>query len=125
MLPATPDSVRRLRHAVADFASECGVPDPPLSGVRLAVSEAVTNVVVHSYRQQPTPGDIELEATIRDGALHVTVADRGLGFEPRPDSPGAGFGLPLIEQVSDGVEVRDREPTGTEFRFWFALPVDR
>lgn len=120
---ATPEAVGQLRHAVAAFASDLGVPDPPLSSVRLAVSEAVTNVVIHSYREQPTPGDVELEAEVRSGALHITVADRGLGFGPRVDSPGAGFGLPIIEQVSDGFEVRSREPSGAEFRFWFRLPV--
>lgn len=123
-VPATPASVGQLRHAVATFASGLGVPDPPLSSVRLAVSEAVTNVVIHSYREQSSPGDVELEASVRSDALHITVSDRGLGFGPRADSPGAGFGLTIIEQITDGLEVTEREPNGAEFRFWFNLPTD-
>lgn len=120
-IPATPESVGRLRHAVADFASGLGVPDPPLSAVRLAVSEAVTNVVMHGYREQSTPGEVELEAAVRDDALHISVRDRGLGFKPRSDSPGAGFGLPIIAEVTDEFEVRDRRPRGTELHFCFKL----
>ena len=114
----------QLRHAVADFASGRGVPDPPLSSVGLAVTEAVTNVVLHSYREQPAPGDVELDAAIRDNALHITVRDSGLGFRSRFDSPGAGLGIPIIIGVTDGFEIRDREPSGTELRFHFALPVE-
>ena len=118
---ATPESVGQLRHAVADFASRLGVPDPPLSSVRLAVSEAVTNVVMHSYRDQSTPGDVELDAEVRSAALHITVRDRGLGCQPRFDSPGAGFGLPIIATVTDEFEIRNREPNGTELHFSFNL----
>lgn len=121
-MPATAESVGELRHAVATFASTLGVPDPPLSAVRLAVSEAVTNVVMHSYREQQEPGDVELEAAIRNGALHIAVRDGGLGFGPRTDSPGAGFGLTIIEQITDGLQVRSLEPSGAEFSFWFQLP---
>jgi anti-sigma regulatory factor (Ser/Thr protein kinase) len=120
-VPATPESVAELRRAVVDFACQQGVGDPPLSSVRIAVSEAVTNVVVHSYREQPTPGDVELRAEIRAGELHITVSDRGLGFNPRFDSPGAGLGLPVLAQITDGFEIRNREPRGTEVRFHFTL----
>ena len=118
--PATPEAVGQLRHAVADFASKLGVADPPLSSVRLAVSEAVTNVVMHSYRNS-SHGDVELDAEIRSAALHIAVRDRGLGFAPRADSPGAGFGMAIIAEVTDGFDVRNREPNGTELTFHFRL----
>ena len=46
--PAAAESVSQLRQAVADFAYEHGVTEPRLSDIRLAVSEAVTNAVVHA-----------------------------------------------------------------------------
>jgi serine/threonine-protein kinase RsbW len=120
-VPATPTSVGELRRAVVDFASESGVGDPPLSSVRHAVSEAVTNVVVHGYRERPTPGHVEVDAEIRKDELHVTVRDSGLGFQPRVDSPGAGLGLPIIAQVTDSFEFRNRQPSGTELHLCFKL----
>jgi serine/threonine-protein kinase RsbW/stage II sporulation protein AB (anti-sigma F factor) len=115
--------VPRLRHQVGDFADQAGVPDPPLADVRLAVSEAVTNVVVHGYRNDPQPGTIEIVAAWSEEELRVTVCDTGEGCTPRLDSPGLGMGLPIISQVTDGFELRKREPRGTELRMCFRIPA--
>src|SRR5579875_605113 len=48
-LPAIPDSVRAIRGLVTDLARRAGAHDEQLDAVRLAVSEAATNVVLHAY----------------------------------------------------------------------------
>jgi anti-sigma regulatory factor (Ser/Thr protein kinase) len=90
--------------------------------VRLAVSEAVTNVVIHSYRDDPEPGNIEITAAWSQEQLRVIVSDNGQGCTPRHDSPGLGMGLPIIAQVTDGFELRNREPRGTELHMCFRIP---
>jgi serine/threonine-protein kinase RsbW/stage II sporulation protein AB (anti-sigma F factor) len=113
--------VPELRRAVRDFASSNGVADPPLADIGLAISEAVSNAVVHSYRSDPEPGSVEVAARWTGSELRLVVADHGLGYGPRTDSPGIGLGMPLIAAVCDGVEIRPREPRGTEIHMCFSL----
>jgi anti-sigma regulatory factor (Ser/Thr protein kinase) len=97
------------------------VPAEALHGVRLAVSEAVTNAVLHGYRDLPQ-GDVTVSAEAEDAHLRVVVTDDGVGLAPRPDSPGAGFGLPLIAEVADSVAVSPgRDGHGTVLSMTFEL----
>jgi anti-sigma regulatory factor (Ser/Thr protein kinase) len=103
--PALPESVAVVRAALVDFAMRIGASQATIAAVELAVSEAVTNVVVHAYRDAAEPGVVEVAAARASGELCVIVADAGSGLRPRPDSPGLGLGLGLIAQVSDGVDL--------------------
>jgi serine/threonine-protein kinase RsbW len=89
--------------------------------VRLAVSEAATNVVVHAYRDAPKAGEIELAASLAGGELWVIVADSGSGLRARRDSPGLGLGLGLIAGVADGIDLVQRAGGGLELRMRFGL----
>ena len=121
-LPATPDSVGRLRREVAEFARRNGASDRSLEAVNLAVSEALTNVVVHAYRGDAAPGPLLVVVTVRDRALLVTVADEGCGMAPREDSPGLGLGLGLIRRLADTLEITSRlARPGTVLRITFGL----
>jgi serine/threonine-protein kinase RsbW len=121
-LVATADSVGRLRRAVAEFAAGHGASDRSLESVNLAVSEALTNVVVHAYRDAAAPGPILVVAAVRDRALIVTVADEGCGMTPRDDSPGLGLGLGLMSRLADTFEVTPRAArAGIVLRMAFAL----
>jgi hypothetical protein len=91
----------------------------------MAVSEAVSNVVLHGYRDDPAPGVVEVDADLTDEELLIVVADHGAGFSPRSDSPGAGLGLSLIKAMADDVQVRRRRPRGTELRVKFKLHAPR
>ena len=117
---AVPDCVPALRNAVVAFAEKAGVPEPPLENLRLAVSEAITNVVLHGYPADET-GSVEVHAETTRDRVRVTVADRGTGYAPRLNSPGAGLGMPIIAAVADAVEIRHREPSGTEVELSFRL----
>jgi serine/threonine-protein kinase RsbW len=118
-LPARPENVAVARHAIGGFADVLDVPDQTLADVKLAVTEACTNVVVHAYPDGEGP--ITLRATVEDGVLRVVVVDRGRGILPRADSPGLGLGLPLIATLAESLELGTGEDNETEVRMAFRL----
>ena len=122
-LPAVPSSVTALRHAVADFVVDAGVGEPVLTGVKLAVSEAVTNVVVHAYVGAERPGEVRVRASVSDDEVLVTVSDDGCGMVPRLDSPGLGVGLPFIAHTADTLDIDHNDGGGTELRMTFRIAV--
>jgi anti-sigma regulatory factor (Ser/Thr protein kinase) len=118
-LRAQPDQIRVIRAEVRDFALEHGAADP--DAVALAVSEAVTNAVVHAYVDAPEPGEIEVIAQrVGDDRLEIFVCDDGRGMLPRHDSPGVGLGLPLVATLAESFEVQARTGGGTQVRMAFA-----
>jgi serine/threonine-protein kinase RsbW len=77
-----------------------------IDDLRLAVTEACTNVVRHAYESE---GTIDVVVRPRGDALEVVVADEGRGIGPSPDTAGPGLGLPLIAALADTLEIeRDR-----------------
>jgi len=122
-LPAVPASVPRARGAVHAWCQDLGVTPERRGEICLALTEACSNVVQHAYRPPSrVPGELEVEAAPEQAALVLTVRDYGLGLRPRPDSPGAGLGLPLMAALCDGVEVRrTEEPPTTELVLRFAV----
>ena len=117
--PAEPAAVASLREAAATEAERLGADADAVAAVRLAVSEAATNVVVHAYADAPAPGEVRLHVAREDGELVVTVTDDGAGLRPREDSPGLGLGLPLLAQVAADLEVRTPPGGGTEIQMRF------
>jgi serine/threonine-protein kinase RsbW len=122
-LPAVPSSVTALRSDVAAFVAEAGIEDPLLGGIKLAVSEAVTNVVMHAYVGAERPGEVRLRAQVRAGEVQVTVSDDGVGMVPRLDSPGLGVGLPFIAHLADALDIEHGTNGGTRLNMTFRLAV--
>jgi serine/threonine-protein kinase RsbW len=118
-LPARPENVAVARHAIGGFADVLDVADQTLADVKLAVTEACTNVVVHAYPNGEGP--ITLRATVDAGVLRVVVADEGRGILPRADSPGLGLGLPLIATLAESLELGTGDNEETEVRMTFRL----
>src|SRR4051794_8246560 len=117
---ATADQVAVLRRAVTEYAEQVGVPGGRLGDVRLAVSEAATNAVLHAYRDRD-PGEIRVAAEVLDdGHLKITIEDDGFGPLPRPDSPGLGLGLPTIASVADAVELSAGRAAGARLCMQFS-----
>jgi serine/threonine-protein kinase RsbW/stage II sporulation protein AB (anti-sigma F factor) len=119
--PAVPASVAEARSAVSAFAAASGATSDALAAVSLAVSEAVTNAVLHAYLDREEPGPVLVRARCESDIVVVEVADEGRGMLPRTDSPGLGLGLPLIAQMTESLEVHDRDGGGTEIRMAFSL----
>jgi serine/threonine-protein kinase RsbW/stage II sporulation protein AB (anti-sigma F factor) len=95
-LPAVPASIKRARDAVGSLANKVGA---PVGDVRLAVSEAVTNAVVHAFRGG-SAGTVTVDAHVARDRLVVVIADDGGGMRPNPDSGGLGLGIPLITRLA-------------------------
>jgi serine/threonine-protein kinase RsbW len=92
--PAVPSTVAVVRRTVGALAQAHGASPERVDSVRLAVSEAVTNAVVHGYPDGS--GEVRVTAmTVREQLL-VVVEDDGRGIDERAESPGLGLGLPLI-----------------------------
>jgi anti-sigma regulatory factor (Ser/Thr protein kinase) len=103
-LPAVPSSVGAMRHHAAAFAMAAGVPDSVTHAVELAVSEMVTNVVIHAYVGRE-PGRVSVRCQGDAERITVEVADDGVGVAPRDDSPGVGHGLALVGGLANTLEV--------------------
>jgi serine/threonine-protein kinase RsbW len=120
-LPARPENVAVARHAIGGFADVVDMPDQTLADVKLAVTEACTNVVVHAYPNGDGP--MGLRASVDAGVLRVVVVDEGRGILPRADSPGLGLGLPLIATLAESLELGTGTNEETEVRMSFRLDV--
>ncbi|HKH39008.1 MAG TPA: ATP-binding protein [Rubrobacter sp.] len=106
-LAPEPEVVTTARHNL-DRLTDL-LPPEKVEGVRLVVSELVTNSILHAGL---SPNDqISLTVRVSAGSVRGSVCDSGPGFEvpsePRPQ-PGlrGGWGLPIVETISDrwGVE---------------------
>jgi serine/threonine-protein kinase RsbW len=123
-VPAIPENVAAIRHAVTGVARRAGAGERAQGDVALAVGEACGNVVLHAYPPGDT-GPLVVEARVLDRELEVVVVDEGRGLVPRPDSAGLGLGLPLMTTLARSVNVAGGpEGRGTTVRMTFALDDD-
>lgn len=120
LLHARAENVAIVRHALGALGEVLEVDEQKLSDIRLAVTEACTNVVVHAYPDDQG-GPLEVLATLLGDELLVVVRDEGQGIAPRPDSPGLGLGLPLIASLAESVQLGHDARERTEVRMTFSL----
>jgi serine/threonine-protein kinase RsbW len=125
-VPARPENVALARQALAGLCEALPTSPKVLADVKLAVTEACTNCVVHAYPNGLGENAVfEVEADPGDGELLVIVRDYGRGISPNTESPGLGLGLPLIAALSRTVEFRGGSSvSGTEVIMSFGLDDD-
>lgn len=110
------------RVAVSAFSSQLDMTVEELGDIKTVVSEAVTNCIVHAYRD--TIGKIYITcAVFEEGVIRITVRDRGCGIEnvskarePLYTSGGgdrSGLGFSVMESFSDKLRVRSKVGVGT------------
>jgi anti-sigma regulatory factor (Ser/Thr protein kinase) len=106
-LPAVPSTVGQMRRRAVAFASGLGASREITDAVAIAVSETVTNAVIHAYvGREPGPVRVRCEG---DGErLMVEVVDEGVGIAARDDSPGVGQGLALVGALAQTLDVAPR-----------------
>jgi serine/threonine-protein kinase RsbW len=125
-MPARPEGVAVIRQALAGMADALDVDAAVLADMKMAVSEACTNVVVHAYGDGD--GMLEVEMAADDVGLTIRVRDQGRGFRPEVNParevPALGLGLPLIAALSDAFEVDGSSGAGTEVRMRFMYARD-
>ena len=120
-LPAEPAAAALARQAVTRFARAHGAINGTVADMALAVSEAVTNAILHAYRDRPVVGELVVLGQRDGNELRILVCDTGDGVSPRVDSPGLGLGLAIIGRLARSMEVRERPGGGAEICMRFAL----
>jgi serine/threonine-protein kinase RsbW len=118
-VPALPEHVAVVRRTLESVAGVLGIGADVIEDVRLAVTEACTNVVRHAYEEGE--GTIEVVLKPRTGALEIVISDEGRGMGPSPDTDGPGLGLPLISTLADSVELRPGRRGGSRLAMTFRL----
>jgi anti-sigma regulatory factor (Ser/Thr protein kinase) len=116
-VPARPENVATVRHVVTALAQRTGMPPSLVDDVRLAVTEACTNVVRHAYRG--SEGPIEVAVDSSGGRLTLVVSDRGVGMSPNPDGGGPGLGLTMIAALADSLSIEQSPDRGSRLRMCF------
>ena len=116
-LPARAENIALVRHVIGALAESLALPEKTIEDIRLAVTEACTNVVRHAYRDREGPLEIVIEPTPE--CLTVIVADRGPGILPNPASEGPGLGLPLIAALTDSLEIEHSPQRGSRLSMEF------
>ena len=118
-LPARPENVAVIRHVLGAFAEALRLPDSLVEDLRLAVTEACTNVVRHAYTPE-APGAVEISLRPEDDVVSVVVADHGRGIGTSSDTTGPGLGLPLIAAIADEVQLQPVLGGGSRVTMSFA-----
>jgi PAS domain S-box-containing protein len=114
--------VGELRRGVADFTRAHGADDDVIDNIALAVSEAVTNAIIHAFVGRQA-GHVALTAEAGEGSILVRVVDDGRGMTPHPESPGLGLGLTMMASMATRCDIREGAGgVGTEVRLAFDAP---
>ena len=111
------------RFAVAAFVSQLDPTVEQLAEIKTAVSEAVTNAIVHGYENMS--GYVTLTCQWTGRLVTVTVEDKGCGisdiamartplFTTKPELERRGMGFTVMENFMDSVEVYSKEHAGTK-----------
>lgn len=122
-LPSLSVNEGMARSAVAAFCAQLNPTAVELADIKCAVSEAVTNCIVHGYRD--TVGEISIHVMLCEGRMiQIEIRDKGCGIEDvkrareplfTTDREGerSGMGFTVMESFCDGVRVISRVGKGT------------
>ncbi len=110
------------RSAAAAFLSQLNPTVEELSDVRTAVSEAVTNAIIHGY--EDTEGRIVMDCAVEEDVFTVSVRDEGAGirdielarqpfYTSRPELERSGMGFTVMEAFMEEVDVTSQTGRGT------------
>ncbi len=120
------------RNVVASFLLPLNPTVSELNDIKTAVSEAVTNAVVHGYPNEQ--GTIELNAEITDNSIHIEIKDYGVGIEnlskaletfytTKESEERSGIGFTIMKSFMDSVEVISQKGVGTTVKMTKILNV--
>ena len=110
------------RMAAAAFVSPLDPTLETLSDIKTAVSEAVTNAIIHGY--EGSSGIVSMNMSISENIISITVSDKGRGIEDikkamtplytsKPDMERSGMGFTVMESFMDTLEVNSKPGFGT------------
>jgi len=112
-----PENLKQIRKIISDATSKTSFSKEDSGRIILAVDEACSNIIRHSYKNDHTK-DIEIIVAITSKFLEISVIDNGIKFDINSKKsrdiseikPG-GLGIYIIQNIMDGVEFK-RTPKG-------------
>jgi serine/threonine-protein kinase RsbW len=120
-VPGKPEYVSTVRLAVSSLAAKSGFDVETIDDIKVAVSEACSNILCHS-----NIGDdyvYQVECTIHENKLEITVVDDGVGFDagnyetPNPEClQVGGLGIYIIKALMDEVQVESTDGEGARIK---------
>lgn len=123
IFPGISENERTARAVVSAFLVQLDPTIEELADIRTAVSEAVTNAIVHGYRK--SRGDVELHMKLlEDREVYLRIKDHGCGiaditqamqplFTTAPEEERAGLGFAVMESFMDKLQVKSAPEKGT------------
>ncbi len=113
------------RVVVASFASQLDPTIEELADIKTAVSEAVTNAIIHGYEGKM--GVVKIECSIEDNKIEIVISDQGKGIEDiqearqplytsKPELERSGMGFTVMEAFMDEVDIQSQKDIGTLIR---------
>ncbi len=121
-IPAKSENESFVRVVVAAFAARFDPTLEELNEIKTAVSEAVTNCILHAY--EDTESVISIKAIAENKSLVIEIADRGKGIEDiakareplytdKPELERSGMGFTIMENFMDALTVQSKKGEGT------------
>ena len=112
------------RVAVAAFVAKLNPTVEELSDIKTAVSEAVTNCIIHGYDNVGDVGKVYLRCCLEGTVLHIEIKDTGKGIEDveqameplfttKPELERSGMGFSFMEAFMDEIQVESQVGKGT------------
>lgn len=123
VLSSNPKNEAVARVSVSSFIMELNPSMSELTDVRTAVSEAVTNSIIHGYENKK--GRIYIKCAIKDRTVYISIEDRGVGikdvekamlplYTSKPELERSGMGFTVMQTFMDSLEVISEENKGTK-----------
>lgn len=111
------------RITIAAFASQLDPTIEELADIKTAVSEAVTNCIIHGYENKI--GIVKIEAKLKDNEIEIEISDHGKGIEniemakeplytTKPNLERSGMGFTIMESFMDSVNIESVVGLGTK-----------
>lgn len=119
---SNPNNEALARIAVASFAASLDPTIEEISDIKTAVSEAVTNCIIHGYEN--TKGIVIINSRIKENVVEIEIIDSGKGIEnvekakeplftTKPEEERSGMGFTIMESFMDEMKVTSRLEEGT------------
>lgn len=110
------------RIVAAAFVSQLDPTLEELADVKTAVSEAVTNAIIHGYENKA--GNIKMDCRLYENSVEIAIIDEGRGIEDieqarqplytsKPEMERSGMGFTVMESFMDSVEISSEPGKGT------------
>ncbi len=120
--PSNSENESFARIAAAAFAARLNPTLDELDDIKTAVSEAVTNAIIHGYENKS--GTVTMTLECEDRLIRIEVSDKGKGIEDikkamqplytsKPDLERSGMGFTVMESFMDSLEVCSEAGNGT------------